>query len=317
MPTPATSMDGPSTDSFAIEQLVPRLFAVKHWRLAMGLQPLLLEDWIELGPDWAEQLQQKDELLTQRYSEVFASLPGSEAAQQEVLDLLVTHLLQYFPQHYQQQDDWLINISTGQRWCCSEFADQPLDLAGRLVQEDLCLLLPSEAGYQLAAASVCFPSRWSMPEKLGRPVAEIHQPVPGYDRKLARPVNQVFQRLQPAYSGYRFNWSIVDSPALFLSPTIHSTENSALIHPTITAQNAGEQLWLRIERQTLRRLSASDGILFTIRTSIYPLIEIVAYPTVAGNLAAILRQMPSEMQQYKSILPFRDVLLNYLESIGS
>ncbi|QYO67986.1 heme-dependent oxidative N-demethylase subunit alpha family protein [Leptolyngbya sp. 7M] len=85
----------------------------------------------------------------------------------------------------------------------------------------------------------------------------------------------------------------------------------------ITAQNAGEQLWLRIERQTPRRLSVSDGILFTIRTSIYPLVEIVAYPTVAGNLAAILRQMPSEMQQYTSILPFRNVLLNYLESIGS
>lgn len=273
----------------------------------MGLKPLDLAEWIDIGADFEEQLQQKMKLLTQRYDDVFASLPGSEPAQQEVLDLLVNHLLDHFPQHYQQQKDVLINRITGQSWERSDFTENPLDLAGRLVQEDLCLMLPGETGYWLAAASVCFPSRWYMPEKLGRPVAEIHQPVPDYDRKLERPVNQLFDRLQPGYPGYRFNWSLVDSPDLFLQSGHNQTTSSP-----ITAENAGEKLWLRTERQTLRRLSISNGILFTIRTSIHPLHTVVTDSSIAQNLAAAIQQMSPEMLQYKSLLPFRVALLSYL-----
>ena len=35
-------------------------------------------------------------------------------------------------------------------------------------------------GSRLAVASLCFPSSWSAAEKFGRPVDEIHGPVPGF-----------------------------------------------------------------------------------------------------------------------------------------
>jgi hypothetical protein len=276
-----------------------------QWRLALGLKPLPLETWIDIGEDFVEQLTRKSELLEQHYDEVFASLPGSQSAQQEVLDLLVAHLLHYFPQHYQQQGEWLINQMTGQRWCRADFAE-PLDLAARLVQEDLCLMLPSD-GYRLSAASVCFPSRWRLAEKIGLPVSAIHQPVPDYDQKLERPVDQFFERLKPDYPGYRLNWSLVDSPELFLQSGHGRTTPIC-----ITAENAGKQLWLRIERQTLRRLSISNGILFTIRTRIHSLSSLTADPIIAKDLAAAIQKMPPQMQQYKSILPFRSALLEYL-----
>lgn len=317
-----TSTDGSITDgsitdgsitggSTVAELFITGPFAAPHWRLSMGLKPLSLETWIDIGSDFVDQLTQKAELLAQHYSEVFACLPGSEAAQQEVLDLVVTHLLHYFPQHYQQQGDAIINQTTGQRWQTIDFSTHPLELAARLVQEDLCLMLPSEVGYGLAAAAVCFPSRWQMSEKMGRPLSEIHQPVPQYDAKLARPVDQLFQRLQFAYPSYRYNWSLVDSPELFL-PAGHHQEPASTA-PTITAENAGERLWLRIERQTLRRLSISNGILFTIRTAIHPLYTVMANPVAAQNLTAMLQQMPLDTLRYKSILPFHTELLKYLE----
>ena len=37
-----------------------------------------------------------------------------------------------------------------------------------------------EDGWRLAAGSLCFPSSWSLDEKFGRPLQEIHAPVPGF-----------------------------------------------------------------------------------------------------------------------------------------
>lgn len=281
------------------------------WRLAMGLKPLRLQDWIEIDAAFAEELQLKQELLERRYVQVFAELPDSQIAQQEVLQLLVEHLLQYFPQYYQQQDGELCNLVTQQRWRLSDFATKPLDLAGRLIQEDLCLMLPIEQQYVLAAASVCFPSRWSLQEKIGQPIAEIHQQVPGYSDTLERPVNHFFDRLKPDYPGYRLNWGIVDSPNLFLDQHKSNTAPD----PTITSENAGERLWLRVERQTLRRLPVSNGVLFTIRTYVHPLSQLMHDPNVVQQLKTAIQQIPTAMQIYKNLLPMRSALVSYLERL--
>lgn len=287
-------------------------FTNGEWRLAMGLKPLQLSDWIEIDEDFAEQLDLKTQLLSQRYSDVFATISGSENGQQEVLDLLLAHLTQYFPLYYQRQGDRLLNSVTGQVWRLTDFEANPLDLAGRLVQEDLCLMLPGDCGYILAAASLCFPSRWKLQEKLGQPMAQIHQHVPGYSDKLERPVDHFFARLKYNYPGYRLNWGIVDSPDLFLDQ--HKGQED--FNPTITPNNAGEHLWLRVERQTLRRLY-SGGILFTIRTYVHPLHILVDDLEVIRSLAAAIRQVPTPMQIYKNLLPIREALLAYLDRLGT
>lgn len=284
-------------------------FADGQWHLAMGLKPLQIQDWIEIDTDFANQLCLKNDLLTRRYAEVFASLPGSITAQQEVLELLLAHLLRYFPDLYQQAGDRLLNRVTNQVWQQSDFKTSPLDLAGRLVQEDLCLMLPEENRYKLAAASVCFPSHWRLQEKLGRSMAEIHQPIPGYAEKLERPVDHFFDRLKLDHPGYRLNWSIVNSPDLFLA----SSHRDQIIDSALTSENAGERLWLRVERQTLRRLAVSEGILFTIRTYINPLHKLVQDQAIARSLSVAIQQIPTTMQQYKNILPIRATLLTYLE----
>mgnify|MGYP000846223527 CR=1 FL=1 len=37
-----------------------------------------------------------------------------------------------------------------------------------------------EGGWRLAAGSLCFPSSWSLVEKFGKPLQDIHAPVPGF-----------------------------------------------------------------------------------------------------------------------------------------
>jgi hypothetical protein len=285
-------------------------FASGQWRLSLGMKPLNIQEWIEIDEHFCAELALKDKLLKERYSEVFASLQGSEPSQLEALELLLDHLLEYFPQHYQRLGRKIENLTTGQVWDTADFEAAPLDLAGRLVQEDLAILQPSPNGYVLAAASICFPLRWRLQQKIGHPLVKIHQPVPEYDR-IARPVDALFNRLQPNNPVWRLNWSIVDSPELFLAP-----EQGQDLELAIAPENAGEKLWIRVERQSLRRLEHSGNILFAIHTYVHALSVLEDKPAVAANLAAVVKQIPPDMQSYKNLLPIREVLLDYLERVG-
>lgn len=303
-------------------------FAEGQWQLKMGLRSLDLNTWIEVDAEFSPYLARKRELLHHHYSDVWAALPGSETGQQEVLALLLEHLPTRFPTHYQRDARSITNRITGERWNLDDWGDRPLDLAGRLVQEDLCLMLPGpllandsdpgksmdngmDNGYRLAAASLCFPLYWRLQEKLGQPIGQIHAPVPGYAKTLERPVDGFFSRLQPHRPGYRFNWSIVDTPELFLG--LHRQHQMA---DSISAAAAGERLWIRVERQTLRRLPLSNGVLFTVRTYIYPLSILVQHPDAARGLQAAIAQIPPQMQLYKSINPIRAALNDYLSQIA-
>ncbi|MGB3296031.1 MAG: DUF3445 domain-containing protein [Phormidesmis sp.] len=287
-------------------------FVAAKGRPKMGLKPLPLSTWIEIDEAFVAELSLKAALLTHHYEDVFAALPNTRSAQQEILQLLIEHLLEQFPAVYRPLKAGIQNRKTRQTWQFSDFAEAPLDLAARLVQEDLCLMLPGQ-GYHLAAASVCFPLRWSLRAKLGQPMRQIHQQVPDYPQRLADPVDGMFDRLRADFPGLRFNWTIVDSPELYLA----QSKRNIQFNPEITARNAGEMLWLRVERQTLRRLPLSQGILFTIRTYVYPLVQVVQNPENAADLLGAIAAFTPDMQIYKNLLPFNQALTGYLYSCMS
>ena len=80
----------------------------------------------------------------------------------------------------------------------------------------------------------------------------------------------------------RRNWGVHDHDTLFVPE--HPPPR-----PGITAANAGERLWVRSERQTLRRLPRSGAVLFTIRVQLAPLAALAARPDLAVALAASAR----------------------------
>jgi hypothetical protein len=277
------------------------------WRLAMGIKALDLAEWIEIDHSFTAQLAERRRLLAQRRAEVLAALPESAAGQQETLELLLDHLPEHFPEHYRRSDGQIENRTTGERFATAAWADAPLALAGRLIQEDLCLMRRGEAGYRLVAAVLCFPAHWRLSDKLGRPLDVIHEPVPGFGERLAATVDRFFANIQVARPVWRLNWSLVDQPTLFLPPEHRG-------HPKpISAERAGAQLWLRVERQTLRRLPRSGDVLFGIHTCVDPLEDAIRSPQAARALAARVREMPDAMARYKSILPIREPLLAWLD----
>jgi hypothetical protein len=239
----------------------------------MGLRPLNLEEWIEWGDDAEFQLAEKTRLLRDRRGDVVMVRDGSLAACEELLVALQENLSEFHPKRRRGVDP----------------ADHPLVAASRLVPEDLCVLSNDSGEWRLVAASVCFPSRWALGDKIGRSLDQIHAPVPGYGDQLARPTTQFFDRLNSNRSFWRLNWTLLDDATLFLPAPSRST-------PV-----ADPAEWLfRVERQTLRRLRNSGAVVFSIRTIVRPVHELVSLvPTFAADVLTVLSSAPDETLAYK------------------
>lgn len=73
----------------------------------------------------------------------------------------------------------------------------------------------------------------------------------------------------------------------------------------ITKENASQLMYLRVERQTLRRLPISKTILFTIKTYTTKIEDLCRNdPNAAKQLAGAVRNWPPEMIEYKVVLSF-------------
>ena len=302
MTTPPSDLFLPSPPDYAP-------FKAGPFRLSMGLMPLDLKDWIEPDAQCAAELKEKERLLTGRYAEVFAALPEAALGSAETLALLVEHLPRRFPELYKRSGDRLDNLTTGQQWKIHNTPLHPLELGGRLVQEDLCLMQwqAHTQVYHLVGASLCFPTRWRLADKIGKPLNTIHAPIPGYAEQLAPTMDKFFDRLKVEKPVWRLNWSLMDDPTLF-QPTRSSRKRT-----DITPENAGDSIWLRMERQTLRRLPHSHDILFTIRVYVRPLAHLTTQPDRAAQLAAALRALPQPVQRYKNLPPFIEAALTWLD----
>lgn len=291
------------------EQTIHLSFDPGPYRMAMGLVGTDPAELIELDEHYPEEMAERRRLLAVRHADVFATLPGSEAARGEVLDVLTDLLPRRFPAWFSRNSAMLHNHLTNETWNLADPPHDPLEVAGRLVQEDLCLLRLDAGVPVLDAAVLCFPSRWSLAEKLGQPLATIHTRVPFYAERLARPVDRLMPNLRDGKLVVRLNWGMTDDPALYAESRKFRREHN----PDVTPQNAGDKLWLRVERQTLRLLPKSGAVLFGIRTHLYTVGRLAADRQVAADLASAVRALPSEMALYKSIPPFRAALLAYLD----
>jgi len=275
--------------------------------MAMGLVALPETAWFEIDARYPAELRERARLLAEHRDQVYGAEPASRQARAETLTMLIEHLTRVHPGWFERDGTTIRNHLTGEHWDLA--STEPLELAGRLVQEDLCVIETNAEGPRLTAAMLCFPSRWRLHEKLGRPLAEVHGKVPFYGERLARPVDRFMTHVRPGHIAARLNWSVMDDPALFQPTGKWRTEQDA----TITQQNAGDRLFLRVERQTLRRLPVSGAVLFGIRVHVYPLAKAVTSPTIAAGLATAVRALPEAMAHYKSLPMFQAALLAWLD----
>lgn len=141
--------------------------------------------------------------------------------------------------------------------------------AALATHEDLCLLTKREDEdvYRLIGAAVAWPSDWYPKDKIGLPLRALHAPIAGYEEQLATGVDRFMETLRPGAIYARCNWFIAATGERRWLPEHPPQETFAHVTP----DNAGSTLFVRSERQTLRRLPQTQAILFTIGIYVEPL----------------------------------------------
>jgi hypothetical protein len=176
---------------------------------------------------------------------------------------------------------------------------------GRTVVDDLCVL--DGATLVLVAGAVAHPNRWRLADKLGSPLLGVHGPVPGYPGRLADQVDRVLHSLRPGRAVERRSWALLDDP------TLHQPVATSGVPTRLDA----EHLWLRVERQALRRLPDTGAVVFAIRTRQWTVRALADHPDQAAGLAASLRSTPDDLAAYKGVAAIRPALLAWLDQVSA
>ena len=179
--------------------------------------------------------------------------------------------------------------------------------------EDMCLLTLTEGDdqYRLIGAAVAWPSDWHPKDKLGLPLRALHAPIAGYEEQLATGVDRFMATLKPGAIYGRCNW--------FIAATgerrwiADKPPQEAFAH--VTPDNAGETLFVRSERQTLRRLPETGAILFTIGIYVEPLGKLS--PDNIAMLASAAQNLVAGEGDRRGAPAYADALLGYQSGVSS
>ncbi|KLE32307.1 hypothetical protein AAW01_11570 [Aurantiacibacter gangjinensis] len=187
-----------------------------------------------------------------------------------------------------------------------------LEGAARSAWEDMCLLAPSAGQdvYRLIGAAVAFPTDWHPGDKIGLPLTALHAPIHGYEQQLASGVDHFMAKLKPGRIFGRCNWFVAPTPAFRWI----EAEPPDLAFAHVTPENAGDTLFIRCERQTLRRLPATGAILFTIGVHVCALGELTG--DNLQRMAHAVSTIPAEEARRRGAAYFAPQLASYAERHG-
>lgn len=150
--------------------------------------------WLELENTYVERIHQRKQLFATHGKAVLDSLPGSEAACKETMEMTLQFLVARYPQYFflthttttnlASAPDLFINKILGREFRIREM--DPLIVILENVPEDFALTMQdTDTGlYGFRAGVICSSLGWNLGTKLGMTLAEIHAPVPDYKEKL-------------------------------------------------------------------------------------------------------------------------------------
>ena len=262
--------DGDYRFSFRFERAEPqRFFGPTAWQGALIAQR---RSWFENAP--------------QRYA---ALLPEGEPLLDEMIELALQWGV------LESREESFLNFANAWTRCLA---------LGSALEPDFLLLRSEPSGARLVGGAVCFPSSWSLEEKIAHPIASIHQVVPRLNEALGPQIDSFLLKLKPGVAWSRSNWGLSRSPEL----------NQ---HPSRGIQRLDEnverdEVWLRVENQVLVALPKTKGVLFGIRIVNHGLEEVRRSSVLAGRLARALRTMPESVATYKGLAKVRNRVIELL-----
>ncbi|MTH77315.1 heme-dependent oxidative N-demethylase family protein [Paracoccus aestuariivivens] len=215
-----------------------------------GVIPVDENDWLVRDDAFAKQMELREKLITERTQAVHRLYTGCRPAADE----LYRWIMRLLPAHGYEMGEMIRRPDGG---TVRADPEQPLLTLGRLVAEDLCLMVPGEGDeHILGGAILCFPAGWTLEQKFMRPMMRIHKPVEKYTEDIGKRVQRLLDGIRPGIGMMR--------------GTAHHS-NAPLHNPRTEEQGRapeGPLPYIRVERQCLFRLPETGAVVFSIHTSV-------------------------------------------------
>ncbi|KAJ6080785.1 hypothetical protein N7499_005659 [Penicillium canescens] len=190
----------------------------ERYRVMMDIRKLDAQNWLTLDKNYMDEHRVRNQLLHEKRSEVLRCLPESVDACQEALEEVSDFLCERFPNNFdmniKNNQKIVNNCMTGDKFTVSgrdpnEGVADALEAAVRLTMEDLSVLMMNEEGeYYLAASASLFPTGWTVQQRIGWTISQLHGPVPLWHQHVANSVDKFLARLTPTSPMERSNYFI-------------------------------------------------------------------------------------------------------------
>ena len=290
----------------------------------MGLRSMQWDEWIELDNHYMRFHEDKRRRIEERGSKCCRTDPDPRVfdGAVELLEELSAYLSERYSSVFQKTVVGVDNVFTNESFNITELTmngkqEDPMQLCARLIQDDLAIMFEKEDGqYYLQAGAILLAGFWRLEDKWGMPLSEIHTSgdVPQFKQKLEKGMMNFFRRVKPDSPVLRNNYFLQVDDDLAWSSSIGSEDSEDGIGWFTAEKNkAIQHHYFRSERQSLRRLPRSGGVVFTIRTYFHPITEVAEEPYVPGRLASAVRSWGDDVCRYKGKERYGEVLLEYLD----
>ncbi|GAB1320985.1 Putative alpha-mannosyltransferase [Madurella fahalii] len=316
----------PVSPMWDISKALFRPFRPFRWNYHqhMALMKYSPDWWVELERNYVPTMRVRQQLLAQHGSRILFQSAGAELAVRELAEMLLQFLAARYPAHFS------LSASSASASDNALFHNRLLGTTTNLaitpplraifanIPEDYALMLRSESDglYYLRAAAVCSSVGWHVAQHRDAPLRSIHADVPGAGR-MAMSMDRWFAKVATDAPVMRCSWSLEDGEVLFASPEAEAEEGREWRRGRFVGGREDElgveDIRLRCDAQTLRRLPISGAVAFNFKATFTRLEELRDEAFVPALLHKVLTEGKGEMVEYKVEKHVKKVAVKALE----
>ncbi|KAF9072984.1 hypothetical protein BDP27DRAFT_1360728 [Rhodocollybia butyracea] len=285
--------------NFDVDKAKPRPYRPFRWSYhqTMSLKKMEPDYWIELESTYRERVAQRKALHERHGKKIIDALPGSELACRELMEMVVQFICVRYPKQFQidERTGILYNRILGTQ--SNIDLENPLMVINDNVPEDFLLTLPDpKTGLYTMVAGVCCSSiGWNVSTKIGKPLKDIHDVVPDYKEKMEFSMDRFFSKMPCEKPIQRGSWGLEIGQPLWLQYDDPHFALRSLQDPNLKV----EDMFLRVDWQTLRKLPRSCSIVFNFKALFTPFSSFRDEPYIPHIVLKVLKEGAKPLLTYK------------------
>ncbi len=315
------------TNSPEAIQRFPFPFPEDDYRYSVNMEPhtpkggegSAYEKFLDIDEHYLSEMKERSLVLKDMPHRCLA-MEHMDLACWDMIERCMVSLAEDYPEHFVLEcdgDNWtwenkLLDIKdTFVFGDSSTLPMPPMEYMGRQLQGDFALLDQREGDLFLDAGIITCPADWSLAFDAGMSFSEWHGPVPmAHSEGIFERALKYLTAIQVGKPVRRLNWTMTINARMDTSPeTYHEWGHE---RTSVTPENVGEKVYLRVELQVLDRMPRSNAMMFSIRTYLMSLEDIVSNPEWAKRMHRVMKTLPAPLIDYKGLTRYHGMVVDYL-----